>query len=100
MAAISRPDRHGPALAAARGGAAAHASALPLLVLGVPVLLWPALVNGFPLVFSDTGTYLSQVMEGHLGWDRPPFYSMFLFAAGGDGRPGRQCSCRRSARCC
>lgn len=42
------------------------------------LLLWPAWLNGYPLVFSDTGTYLSQVPHHHLGWDRPPFYSAFL----------------------
>lgn len=43
-----------------------------------PLLLWPAVLNGYPLVFADTGTYLSQAMNLHLGWDRPPFYSCFL----------------------
>jgi hypothetical protein len=28
-------------------------------------------------VFADTGTYLSQSIERHLGWDRPVFYSLF-----------------------
>jgi hypothetical protein len=42
------------------------------------LLLWPALLNGYPLVFADTGTYLSQAINLHLGWDRPPFYSFFL----------------------
>ncbi len=42
------------------------------------LLLWPAIWNGYPLVFSDTGTYLSQAVEHHLGWDRPVFYSFFL----------------------
>ena len=50
-----------------------------LLGLGL-ALLWPALWNRFPLIFSDTGTYISQAMELHLGWDRPPFYSFFLLA--------------------
>ena len=44
------------------------------------MLLWPALWNGYPLVFSDTGTYLSQAIERYLGWDRPVFYSLFLFS--------------------
>ena len=48
-------------------------------MLSAAVLLWPALWNGYPLVFSDTGTYLSQAIEHHLGWDRPVFYSLFLF---------------------
>jgi len=34
--------------------------------------------NGYPLVFSDTGTYLSQAVHHYLGWDRPVFYSLFL----------------------
>ncbi len=42
------------------------------------VLLWPAFLNGYPLVFADTGTYLSQAINHHLGWDRPPFYSLFM----------------------
>jgi hypothetical protein len=43
-------------------------------------LLWPAALNGYPLVFSDTGTYLSQAVQHYLGWDRPIFYSLFLLA--------------------
>ncbi len=46
--------------------------------LAASMLLWPAVWNGYPLVFADTGTYLSQAINGHLGWDRPPFYSLFM----------------------
>jgi hypothetical protein len=42
------------------------------------LLSWPAFYNAYPLVFSDTGTYLAQAMERFLGWDRPVFYSFFL----------------------
>jgi hypothetical protein len=42
------------------------------------MLLWPAAINGYPLVFFDTGTYLSQAIHHYLGWDRPIFYSLFL----------------------
>ncbi len=48
------------------------------ILLSAAVLLWPALWNGYPLVFADTGTYLSQAIEHYLGWDRPVFYSLFL----------------------
>ena len=48
------------------------------IALAATLLLWPALWNGYPLVFSDTGTYLSQAIEHYLGWDRPIFYSLFL----------------------
>ena len=51
--------------------------------LSAALLVWPALLNGYPLIFSDTGTYLSQAMELHLGWDKPPFYSFFLLVLDG-----------------
>ncbi len=50
--------------------------------LAVPVaaamLLWPALWNGYPIVFADSGTYLSQAIQHYAGWDRPIFYSLFM----------------------
>ena len=48
------------------------------LAAAVLLLLWPAWHNGYPLVFSDTGTYLTQIVERHLGWDRPMFYSLAI----------------------
>jgi hypothetical protein len=48
------------------------------ILLGATLLLWPAAINGYPLVFSDTGTYLSQAINHYLGWDRPAFYSLFM----------------------
>ncbi|WP_158930788.1 hypothetical protein [Acidisphaera sp. S103] len=42
------------------------------------LLLWPALWNGYPIVFADTGTYLSQAIRFYAGWDRPVFYSLFM----------------------
>lgn len=48
------------------------------MLLSAALLLWPALWNGYPLVFADTGTYLSQAIEHYLGWDRPAFYSLFM----------------------
>jgi hypothetical protein len=53
-------------------------SAAPI-ILSATLLLWPALLNGYPIVFDDTGTYLSQAVHHYLGWDRPIFYSLFLF---------------------
>jgi hypothetical protein len=51
-------------------------------ILTVPaaamLLLWPAVWNGFPIVFADTGTYLSQAINHYAGWDRPIFYSLFM----------------------
>ncbi len=65
----------GSLAAAARLGARATT-----LVATALLLTWPALWNGYPLIFADTGTYLGQTQLGYLGWDRPPFYSVFLFA--------------------
>ncbi|HVC60922.1 MAG TPA: hypothetical protein VND19_11245 [Acetobacteraceae bacterium] len=50
----------------------------PPILLSAALLLWPALLNGYPIVFDDTGTYLSQAVQRYLGWDRPAFYSLFL----------------------
>jgi O-antigen/teichoic acid export membrane protein len=49
------------------------------ILISAALLTWPALWNGYPLVFADTGTYLAQAIEHYLGWDRPVFYSLFLF---------------------
>lgn len=64
--------RRGPL---ARAGILAGAHAAAALIL-----IWPAVWNGFPLIFSDSGTYLGQALARYLGWDRPPFYSFFLLA--------------------
>ncbi len=54
------------------------APALRPLLLAAALLTWPAALNGYPLVFSDSGTYLSQALNRYLGWDRPVFYSFFM----------------------
>ncbi len=64
-----------------QGDAESHSvlrSPIAPILLGALLLLWPAALNGYPLVFSDTGTYLSQAIQHYLGWDRPIFYSLFL----------------------
>lgn len=57
---------------------AADRTALFAVPAAAALLLWPALWNGFPIVFADTGTYLSQAINHHAGWDRPVFYSLFM----------------------
>ncbi len=39
----------------------------------------PALWNGFPIVFPDTGGYLSRPIEGTLAMGRSAFYGLFLY---------------------
>lgn len=50
------------------------------VIVGGLILCWPAYLNGFPLVFADTGNYIGQAMLHYIGWNAPPFYSMFLLA--------------------
>jgi putative flippase GtrA len=59
---------------AATLGRAARVYAAPLILL-----LAPAIYNGFPLVFSDSGTYLRIAIEMYGWWDRPFYYSFFLY---------------------
>jgi hypothetical protein len=54
--------------------------AIPAVLSCALLLTWPAVWNGYPLVFSDTGTYIDQAILRYGGWDRPVFYSWFLFA--------------------
>lgn len=42
------------------------------------MLLWVGIANGFPTVFSDTGTYLRIGTELYLPPDRPPTYGLAI----------------------
>jgi hypothetical protein len=46
--------------------------------LMLAVLLWPALWNGFPIVFYGTGGYLAQPFDGTLEMGRSVLYGAFL----------------------
>ncbi len=51
----------------------------PLAALAMVIaLLWPALWNGFPVVFYDTGGYLDPAMSGILANGRSTVYGLFL----------------------
>ncbi len=52
--------------------------ALATIALGTLCLLLPALVNGFPFVYPDTGTYLSSAFRGTIPIDRPAWYGLFM----------------------
>jgi len=47
---------------------------------GAALLLWPALLNRYPLVFSDTGAFLAQTVMGWPVWDKPFIYGPLLHA--------------------
>lgn len=51
--------------------------ALAVLV-AAPLLLWPAVLNGYPLLFGDTGVYIKDGIAHHLSWPRPMFYGLFM----------------------
>ncbi len=42
------------------------------------LLLFPAFWNGFPLVYSDTGTYIASGMQSNIPQDRPLVYGFFI----------------------
>ena len=48
------------------------------IFLGALLLVWPALLNGYPLVFSDTGGFLHQTLGPLMLWDKPWVYGPFL----------------------
>lgn len=50
------------------------------ILAGGGLLLWPALYNGWPLVFSDTGAFLFAALEYWPQWDKPIAYALFLHA--------------------
>ncbi|MBK8341025.1 MAG: hypothetical protein IPK99_13955 [Flavobacteriales bacterium] len=56
---------------------------LPLATL---LLLLPVLYNGFPLVYSDTGTYLTSGFQLGVPADRPIAYGLFCRIASLNGR--------------
>ncbi len=70
-----RYDNYEPALVVTRFAFLTRSISV---ILGAGLLLWPAVWNGYPIVFADTGTYLSQATHRYAGWDRPVFYSLFM----------------------
>ena len=56
---------------------------LPAIALGLVALMAPALANGFPLVFHDTGAYLARAFDSHLEPGRGPFYGFLIAVTGG-----------------
>lgn len=45
---------------------------------GTVLMIWPALYNGYPLVYADTGTYINSCIHLETPIDRPLFYGIFL----------------------
>ncbi|WP_431270982.1 hypothetical protein [Dankookia sp. P2] len=50
------------------------------ILAGAALLVWPAALNHYPLVFSDTGALLAQTVQGWAIWDKPLVYGPLLHA--------------------
>ena len=48
------------------------------IIGGALLLTWPALLNHYPIVFSDTGGLLAMGLEPSMGWDKPWVYGPLL----------------------
>lgn len=46
---------------------------------GALLLLWPAVLNGFPIIFSDSGAFLAQTVTPLMIWDKPWIYGPFAW---------------------
>jgi len=49
------------------------------ILLGGLLLCWPAFLNGWPIVFSDTGAFLAQTVVPLMIWDKPWIYGPAIF---------------------
>lgn len=58
---------------------ASASTRLLCLMVGTGILMWPAIWNGFPLVFFDTSGYVTRVLEMQLLSGRSMFYGFFLW---------------------
>jgi hypothetical protein len=48
------------------------------VAIGAVIILIPAIVNGFPFVLPDTGTYIRSAFQGYVPVDRPFWYGLFM----------------------
>ena len=51
---------------------------LIFVFLGALCLMLDAFCNGFPIVYSDTSTYIASGLELETPFDRPITYGLFL----------------------
>lgn len=88
MKAVS-PGRAAPDYArTAQGSTEAHETQAPAqrraawtvlyLAVGLLACSWVWIVNGFPLVFPDTGPYILSGLRLVVPWDRPIWYGLLL----------------------
>ena len=49
------------------------------VLLGAAALMWPAFVNRYPILFSDSGAFLAQTVVPLMIWDKPWIYGPFAW---------------------
>jgi hypothetical protein len=50
-----------------------------LIAFSVVLLIYPALQNGYPLLYSDSATYIASGHDHNVPIDRPIFYGLFVW---------------------
>ena len=55
-----------------------RASTAATILAGAALLSWPAALNRYPIMFSDTFGYLEQGIEAYVAWDKPWIYGPLL----------------------
>jgi hypothetical protein len=48
------------------------------IVIGSIILMYPALINGYPLVCADSGTYIKSGFLNQVPYDRPIMYGLLI----------------------
>ena len=48
------------------------------IVVGGALFVWPALWNGYPLLYSDTHVFITQPTPGYFNWDKPFIYGPWM----------------------
>ncbi|CAN1572051.1 hypothetical protein MCEGE14_03328 [Burkholderiaceae bacterium] len=48
------------------------------ILFGGALFVWPALWNGYPLLYSDTHVFINQPTPGFFNWDKPFIYGPWM----------------------
>jgi hypothetical protein len=62
----------------ARGSFAMRSLTACAIAAGGTLLIWPAFANSYPLLFSDTGSFMDQLLLPTMIWDKPWIYGPVL----------------------
>ena len=54
-----------------------------VILLGALPFVWPAIWNGYPLVYSDTNVFIYQPTPGFFNWDKPIIYGPWMLLVHG-----------------